>query len=99
MEGKYELEDIDIKNLTCAYLNDIITDSDIYSLDILLNKRYMKIFQFMIFHTKLSRVKNYYVSGSIKKIDLLGLVAVNFNILYYLIMDCLIKFVIRLNIL
>ena len=66
MEGKYELEDIDIKNLMCAYLNDIIIDSDIYSLDILLNKKYMKIFQFMTFHTKLPPVKNYYVSGSIK---------------------------------
>ena len=32
MEGKYELEDIDIKNLMCADLNDIITDSDIFLL-------------------------------------------------------------------
>ena len=66
MEGKYELEEIDIKHLMCAYLNDIITDSDIYYLDILLNKKYMKIFPFMTFHTKLPRVKSYYVSGSIK---------------------------------
>ena len=56
MESKDELKEIDIKNPTCYYFDDIITDLDVYFTDILLGKNYMKIFHFMTFHTKLQRV-------------------------------------------
>ena len=61
-------------------------------------KNYMKIFQFMTFHTKLQQEQNHCVLGSIKKVHLLGFVVLNSHVKYYLIMDCLIKFAIRLNI-
>ena len=61
-------------------------------------KNYMKIFQFMTFHTKLQQEQNHCVLGSIKKVNLLGFVVLNSHVKYYLIMDCLIKFAIRLNI-
>ena len=35
MESKNELKEIDIKNCTCYYFHDKITDRDIYSVDIL----------------------------------------------------------------
>ena len=38
MESKDELKEICIKNRTCYYFDDIITDRDIYSVDILLDK-------------------------------------------------------------
>ena len=63
MKSKNELKEIDIKNGTCYYFDDIITDRDIYSVDILLDK---KIFQLMTFHTKLQRVQNHCVLGLIK---------------------------------
>ena len=34
MERKDELKEIDIKNRTCYYFDDIITNKDIYSVDI-----------------------------------------------------------------
>ena len=37
MESKDELKEICIKNRTCYYFDDIITDRDIYSVDILLD--------------------------------------------------------------
>ena len=39
MERKDELKEIDIKNRTCCYFNDIITNRDIYSVDISLGKK------------------------------------------------------------
>ena len=39
MKSKNELKEIDIKNCTCFYFDDIITDRDIYSIDILLDKK------------------------------------------------------------
>ena len=39
MESKNELKEIDIKNHACYYFDDIITDRDIYSVDILLDKK------------------------------------------------------------
>ena len=39
MESKDELNKIDIKNRTCYYFDDIMTDRDIYSGDILLEKK------------------------------------------------------------
>ena len=46
MESKAEFKKINIKNPTCYYFDDIIKDRDIYSVDILLEERYMK-------HTKI----------------------------------------------
>ena len=37
MESKDELKEIDIKNHTCYYFDDIIKDRDIYSIDTLLD--------------------------------------------------------------
>ena len=37
MENKDELKEIDIKNRAHYYFDDIITDRDIYSVDILLD--------------------------------------------------------------
>ena len=37
MKSKNEIKEIDIKNRTCYYFDDIIIDRDIYSVDILLD--------------------------------------------------------------
>ena len=37
MKSKNELKETDIKNRTCCYFDDIITDTDIYFVDILLD--------------------------------------------------------------
>ena len=39
MKSKNELKEFDIKNRTCYYFDDIITDRDIYSVDILLDTK------------------------------------------------------------
>ena len=39
MERKDELKEIDIKNRTCYHFDDIITNRDIYSVDILLHEK------------------------------------------------------------
>ena len=39
MESKDELKEIDIKNRTCYYFDDIIKDVDIYFSDILLDEK------------------------------------------------------------
>ena len=58
MKSKDELKEIDIKNRTYYYFDDIIKDVDIYI--IILSsyqmKSYMKIFHFMTFHIKLQWV-------------------------------------------
>ena len=97
MESKDELKEIDIKNCTCYYFDDIIMNRDIYSIDVLLDKKIMKILQFMTFHTKLQRAQNHSALGSMNQMDLLGFMVVNLDIYYCLIMDYLIKFVIGLN--
>ena len=51
-------------------------------------KNYMKLFQFITFRMKLQEAQNHCVSGSTK-----------LSTWYYVVMDCLIKFVIRSNIL
>ena len=64
MESKNELKEIDIKNF-----DDVIKDRDIYSVDILFDKNSYKTYEnihFMTCHTKLQRVENYCVLGSIK---------------------------------
>ena len=39
MESKDEYKKVDIKNRSCYYFDDIITDTNIYSVDILLDER------------------------------------------------------------
>ena len=39
MEIKDELKEIDIKNCTCYYFDDIVTIRNIYSVDILLDEK------------------------------------------------------------
>ena len=88
---KDKLAKIYIKNCTCYYFDHIIKVTHTYFIDNLLGKYYMKTFQFMIFHTKPQQTQNHCVLDSIKQMDLLGFVAVNLDIQYYLIMDCLIN--------
>ena len=38
MESEDELKEIDIKNRTCYCFDDIVTDRDVYSIDVLLHK-------------------------------------------------------------
>ena len=71
MERKGELKEIDIKNRTCYYPDDIITNRDIFSVDILLDKRiYENISVYDISYktstgTKPLRVKFDKIDGSI----------------------------------
>ena len=44
MKSKNELKEIDIKNRMCYLFDDIITDRDIYSVDILLDKKYVTVY-------------------------------------------------------
>ena len=58
MESKGELKEIDIKNRTCYYSDDIIKGRIIYSVNILLkyfifHMKHSKIFEFITFHLKL----------------------------------------------
>ena len=39
MESKDELKEIDVKNRTCSYFDDIIKDLDLYLSDILLEEK------------------------------------------------------------
>ena len=52
-ESKNELKQIDIKNHACYYFDDIINRADINYSNILLEKSYLKTFQFMTFCIKL----------------------------------------------
>ena len=44
MEGKDELKEINIKNRTCYYFDDIVEVEDLYSGDILLKKKIIRKF-------------------------------------------------------
>ena len=44
MKSKNELKEIDIKNRMCYLFDDIITDRDIYSVDILSDKKYITVY-------------------------------------------------------
>ena len=52
--------------MVCYYFDDIINGTKIKFSNILLNKNYIKIFQFIAFHTTLQEVQNHFVLGSIK---------------------------------
>ena len=61
MESKGQLKEIDIKNRTCLYFDDIITDRDIYSIDFSDQKSYETYEKsyFMTFHIKRQLGQNY----------------------------------------
>ena len=74
MESKNELKGIDTKNHTCYYFNIIrFWDRENILLDEKLYKEKYKNILFMKLHTKLQRVQNHCVLGSIKQMDLLRL--------------------------
>ena len=68
MESKRELKEIDVKNRTCYYFDDIITAVDINFIHIVLDKKlYKKITKIvMTFYTKLKRAQNHCVLGTLK---------------------------------
>ena len=39
VKSKSEVKEINIKNRTCYYFEDIVTDRDIYSIDVLLDEK------------------------------------------------------------
>ena len=53
MKSKNELKEIDIKNRVCYYYYEIINGKKNNFSNILLDKNYLKIFQFIIFRIKL----------------------------------------------
>ena len=57
MESKNELTEIDIKNRTCYYFDDITNGTDINFSDILLDEK---------LYENISTIKNHCVLGSIK---------------------------------
>ena len=63
MENKDKLKQVDIKNCTCYYFDDIFKDNMVLFYYM---KSYMKIFHFMTFHVKLQWVQNHCVLVSIK---------------------------------
>ena len=44
MKSKNELKEIDLKNRMCYLFDDIITDRDIYSVDISLDKKFITVY-------------------------------------------------------
>ena len=50
MENKDELKEIDIKNRTCYYFDNIIKDRDIYSTDTLLDERPYETYRNILVH-------------------------------------------------
>ena len=99
MKSKDELKEINIKNRACYYFDDIIKDIDINFREILLDKKiYENISVHGISYKTSTGPKQLRIRFD--KID--GLISVRggaFRHLVSLIMDCLIKFGIGLNIL
>ena len=79
MKSKNKLEETDIKNRVCYYFNDIINGTDINLSNILLDKKFMNIFQFISFCIKFKLVKNHCILGLIKQMDLLYPLTVKSN--------------------
>ena len=61
MKRKDELKEIDMKNCSCYYFDDIINGIDINFSDILLDEKLYEISQFMTFHTKFQQVQSHCV--------------------------------------
>ena len=80
MESKNKLKEIDIKNRTCYYFNDIIKDVDIYFSDILLDEKlYENISVYDISYKTSIGLKTLHIRYD--KIDgFLGFVVVNLDI-------------------
>ena len=69
MESKDELEEIDIKNCTCYYFDDLTKDIDIYSVDILFYEKSYETYKNILvttFRTKMQLAQNHCVLGLIK---------------------------------
>ena len=69
MESKDELKEINLKNCTCYYFDDIKTHRDFCSDHNLLDRKsyeHVKLFYYMTFHTKLQLVQNHCVSASMR---------------------------------
>ena len=66
MKSENKLKETDIKIRVCYYFDGIINGTKNNFSNILLDKNYMKIFQFIKFHIKLQQVQNHCVLGSIK---------------------------------
>ena len=91
MESKDKLNEIDTKNRTCYYFDDIIKDIDTYLVDTLLDK--------ILYKTILVYDISYKTSMAPKPFRIWFNIIDGFIRIYFLIMYCLIKSVIRLNIL
>ena len=98
MKSKNELKEIDIKNRVCYYFDDTINGTKINFSNILLGKKlYENISVYNISYKiatgpKSLRIRFNKIDGFIISLD-------GKNNIIYLIMDCLITFVIRLNVL
>ena len=71
MESKDELKEIDIKNRTCYYFNDIMKTIDINSSNILLDKKIYKNILIYDISYKHFMGSIHCISGLIKLMDLL----------------------------
>ena len=91
MESKDELKEIDIKSRTCYCFDDIMQAIGIYSGTFYQTKNYMKIFQFMTFHTKLLWIQTCCAFGWIKQMDLLKFM-MELDIQYYYVIAGMMKF-------
>ena len=101
MQSKGELKEIDIKNRMGYFFDYIIADRDIYSVNILLSKKLYETYKTILicsisYKTSIGPKP---LRISFDKMDgFIRVLKVKLNISYYLIVGCLINFVIRLNI-
>ena len=99
MESKDEFKKIDIKNRTCYYFDDIINAVDINFNDILLDAKLYENIPIYDISYKTSTVPKPLRIRSNKADGFIRVCGSEFRYLVFLIMDFLIKSVIRLNIL
>ena len=66
MESKDKLKEVDIQNRTCCYFDYIITDRDIYSVDVLLDELIYENISLYDISYKTSMDQNYCMLGSVK---------------------------------
>ena len=97
MESRNGLKEIDFKKCSCYYFDDIINGADISFNNILWDKKLYKNIAVYDILYKTSAGPKTIRFNKIK--GFIWFFMVKLIIYYYLIMDCLIKFVIRLNML
>ena len=98
MKSKNRLKEIDTKNRACYYFDDIFSIIDINFSNILSNKKlYENISVYDTSHEISMDPRPLCIRFD--EIDLLLCLMVKLSIWYYLIMNCSLKFVIRLDIL